>query len=81
MGLGSKTHLPFQGPPKGIISDLQFSETMSNLFQKASIPTCSPVPFKATFQSKALGLQRAEGCRAASEAAEPRKTFKGSQSS
>lgn len=66
MGVGSKTHSLFKGPPKGILSDQQVSETMSNLFQKASIPTCSPLPFKAAFKSKALGVQRAyrglEGC-------------------
>lgn len=58
MGVGSKIHPPAHGPPRGIISDQQFSETTSNLFQKASIPTCSPVPFKAAFKSKALGIQR-----------------------
>lgn len=64
MGVGSKTHPPFKGPPKGIISDQQFSETTSNPFQKAGIPTCSPLPFKAALKCKALG-----SCwRAASEA-------------
>lgn len=66
MGVGSKTHPLFKGPPKGILSDQQVSETMSNLFQKASIPTCSLFPFNAAFKSKALGIQGAyralEGC-------------------